>query len=56
MSGRRLIGRIVYWLAVLVISLAILVALIIFLESRDKSSVSGGTVLPVSPAAERFGR
>ena len=39
--GRRIALRVVYWLAVLVLSLAILVALILFLESRDESSVRG---------------
>jgi hypothetical protein len=32
--------KVLYWLAVLVISVAILVALIMLLESRDTSSVS----------------
>lgn len=40
--GRRIAFRIVYWIAVLVVSLAILVALILFLESRDESSVDSG--------------
>jgi hypothetical protein len=31
--------RIVYWLAVLAVSLVLVVALILFLESRDQSSV-----------------
>lgn len=30
-----------YWLAVLAISLALVVALIMFLESRDQSSLEG---------------
>jgi hypothetical protein len=38
-------GRIVYWLAVLVISLALVVALVYFLESLDGSAV--GAILPV---------
>ena len=38
--------RIIYWLAVLAISLALLVALVLFLESRDSSSLSGATFLP----------
>ncbi len=36
--------RILYWLAVVAISLALLVALVLFLESRDESSLSGGTL------------
>lgn len=35
--------RIVYWLAVLVVSLALVIALILFFESRDQSSVGGAT-------------
>ncbi len=38
---RRVGLRVLYWLAVLVISLAILVGLILLLESRDDSSVEG---------------
>ena len=37
----RILLRVVYWLAVLAISLALLVALVLFLESRDESSVEG---------------
>ncbi len=33
----RIVGRIVYWLAVLVISVALLIALVQFFESRDES-------------------
>jgi hypothetical protein len=35
-----------YWLAVLVISLALLVGLVLFFESRDDSSLSSGALLP----------
>ncbi len=31
--------RVVYWLAVLALSVALLVALVLLIESRDKSSV-----------------
>jgi cytochrome b subunit of formate dehydrogenase len=44
--------KILYWLAVLAISLALVVGLILFFESRDQSSVersAAGTVL-TSPA------
>ncbi len=34
--------KILYWLAVLVISLALLVALVLFFESRDDSSLDAG--------------
>jgi hypothetical protein len=40
----RLAGKIVYWLAVLAISLVLLVALMLFFESRDSSSVKGSEV------------
>jgi hypothetical protein len=36
-----MVGKIVYWLAVLAISLALVVALILFFESRDDSSLEG---------------
>ncbi len=34
--------RILYWIAVLAISRALLVALVLFLESRDESSLESG--------------
>ena len=37
--ARRLAGRIVYWLAVFVVSVVLVVLLLLFLESRDQSSV-----------------
>jgi hypothetical protein len=39
---QRIALRIVYWLAVLVLSVALLVALVLLIESRDKSSVKDG--------------
>lgn len=45
----RLFLKAVYWLAVLAISLALVVALILFLESRDQSSVEGASA--PAPAA-----
>jgi hypothetical protein len=39
--GTALLLRVLYWLAVLIVSLALLVALILILESRDSSSVNG---------------
>ena len=42
---RKIILSILYWLAVLVVSLAILVGLILLLESRDSSQVEGGAWL-----------
>ena len=35
----RVVGKIFYWAAVLAISLALLVALVLFFESRDSSQV-----------------
>ena len=40
--------RLLYWLAVIAVSLALVVGLILFLESRDQSSVESGTVVPIS--------
>ena len=37
--------RVLYWVAVLAISLALLVALVLFLESRDESSVEGAALI-----------
>jgi preprotein translocase subunit SecG len=45
----RVLGKILYWLAVLVISIALLIALVLFLESRDESQVENGA-LPVERA------
>jgi hypothetical protein len=36
--------KILYWLAVVAISLALVVALVLFLESRDQSSVESGVM------------
>jgi hypothetical protein len=38
--------KIVYWVAVVVISLALVVALILFFESRDQSSVESDSAVP----------
>jgi hypothetical protein len=37
----RVLLRILYWLAVLVLSVALLVGLVLFFESRDPTSVRG---------------
>jgi hypothetical protein len=42
MDVRKVLLKVLYWLAVLAVSIAILVGLITLLESRDKSSISGG--------------
>jgi hypothetical protein len=41
----RLLLKTLYWLAVLAVSLALVVGLILFLESRDQSSIDSGAVL-----------
>jgi hypothetical protein len=37
-----LVLKVLYWLAVLLVSLALVVGLILFLESRDQSSIEAG--------------
>lgn len=39
--------KVMYWVAVVVISLALVVGLILFLESRDQSSIDSGSATPV---------
>jgi len=46
----RVLLKILYWVAVLAVSLVLVVALILFLESRDRSSVEGAAG-PVAAAA-----
>jgi cytochrome b subunit of formate dehydrogenase len=43
--------KILYWIAVLAISLALVVGLILFFESRDQSSVERGAVPPAASRA-----
>lgn len=40
-----MILKIIYWLVVVAISLALVIGLILFLESRDQSSVDGAILL-----------
>ena len=40
--------KVLYWLAVVAISVALVVGLILFLESRDQSSVKDDAAVPVS--------
>lgn len=40
----RIVGKVIYWLAVLVISLALLVVLMRWFESQDASEVEGSSV------------
>ena len=44
---QRIALKVVYWLAVLALSVALLVALVLLIESRDKSSVKGGLAAPL---------
>jgi hypothetical protein len=37
----RTLGKVIYWLAVLAISIALLIALVLFFESRDESEIGG---------------
>jgi hypothetical protein len=43
-----MVGKFVYWVAVLAISLALVVALILFFESRDDSSLEGAQRAPAT--------
>jgi hypothetical protein len=47
----RLLGKVLYWVAIVAVSLALVVALILFLESRDQSSLERGA-LPAPPQAQ----
>jgi hypothetical protein len=49
MDWRKLLLRVLYWLAVAVVSVAILVGLILLLESRDSSSVNGALLAAIGP-------
>jgi hypothetical protein len=40
----RVLGKVAYWVAVVVLALALLVALVLFFESRDQGGLSGGAV------------
>jgi hypothetical protein len=42
------VGKVLYWTAVVAISIALVAALILFIESRDQSSVESGALLLVS--------
>jgi hypothetical protein len=40
----RVLGKILYWVAVLAISVVLLIVLVLFFESKDTSSVDHGAV------------
>ena len=42
--------KILYWLAVLAVSLALVIGLILFFESRDQSSIEGAAKPKVTSA------
>jgi len=42
--------KILYWLAVVAISVALVIGLILLLESRDQSSLDSGAAAPLSLA------
>ena len=54
MDWRRLLLRVLYWVAVLAVSIAILVGLILLLESRDSSSIDEGAWLAAVTTAPRL--
>jgi cytochrome b subunit of formate dehydrogenase len=43
-----MILKVLYWIAVVAISLALVVGLILFFESRDQSKVENGAVPPAA--------
>lgn len=45
--GTALLLKALYWVAVLAVSVALLIGLILLLESRDSSSVGGFVSLPL---------
>jgi hypothetical protein len=46
----RLFGSILYWLAVVAISVVLVVLLILFLESRDQANVDAAAPVPALQA------
>jgi hypothetical protein len=50
----RILLRVLYWVAVVVISIALLVGLIMLFESRDESDIEDGTRTPPPAPAERI--
>lgn len=40
-----MLGKLLYWILVVAISLALVIGLILFFESRDQSSVESGALL-----------
>jgi hypothetical protein len=46
----RILLKVLYWAAVLAISLALLVGLVLYFESRDQSALENGGVRSPAPA------
>jgi hypothetical protein len=53
MRPRRVLGAVAYWLAVLAISLALVIALVAWLNSRDHGSVHDATGSRAGTGAQR---
>ena len=49
----RVLGKILYWTAVLAVSIVLLIVLVLFFESRDSSQVDHGVILLTGLAALR---
>ena len=47
----RVLGRILYWIAVLAVSVVLLVLLVRFFESRDESGLEGAGAVGLTNAA-----
>jgi hypothetical protein len=45
-----MILKVLYWVAVLAVSLALVIGLILFFESRDQSSIEGVARAPLTSA------
>ena len=41
-----MLGKIIYWVAVLAVSIALVIALILWFESQDESRVEGSSAAP----------
>jgi cytochrome b subunit of formate dehydrogenase len=46
----RILLKVLYWLAVLAISLALVIGLILWFESQDASEIEGSGILDVTSA------
>jgi cytochrome b subunit of formate dehydrogenase len=46
----RILLKVLYWLAVLAISLALVIGLILWFESQDASEIEGSGVAPIRSA------